>query len=161
MCSSGRNAGETKAKVVPSVYFVRGRTATMHADVPYPKNGWHGLVCTFSNMFVQAMDVNRLHETLRGLDLVVVVDHQMTETVRWADVVLPATTWYEKTDLTATPPHPFLQLQQAAIDPVGGARSALWRGRAVGAGAGGPSRRPRCRAAYAVRSSCSWMIRRA
>jgi anaerobic selenocysteine-containing dehydrogenase len=77
------------------------------------------------------MDVNRLHETLRGLDLVVVVDHQMTETVRWADVVLPATTWYEKTDLTATPLHPFLQLQQAAIDPVGEARSELWMWREI------------------------------
>jgi anaerobic selenocysteine-containing dehydrogenase len=121
--------GGTKAHVVPSIYFVRGRTETMHPDVPYPKQGWHGLVCTFANMFVQAMDVNRLHETLAGLDLVVVVDHQMTETVRWADVVLPATTWYEKTDLTATPLHPFLQLQQAAIAPVGESRSelAMWR----------------------------------
>jgi anaerobic selenocysteine-containing dehydrogenase len=121
--------GGTKAHVVPSVYFVRGRTATMHPDVPYPKNGWHGLVCTFANLFVQAMDVNRLHETLAGLDLVVVVDHQMTETATWADVVLPATTWYEKTDLTATPLHPFLQLQQPAIEPVGEARSELsiWR----------------------------------
>ena len=125
------NAGETKAKVVPSVYFVRGRTDTMHPDVPYPKNGWHGLFCTFANMFVQAMDVNRLHETLAGLDLVVVVDHQMTETVKWADVVLPATTWYEKTDLTATPLHPFLQLQQAAIAPVGESRSELWMWREI------------------------------
>ncbi len=125
------NAGETKAKVVPSVYFVRGRTDTMHPDVPYPKNGWHGLFCTFANMFVQAMDVNRLHETLAGLDLVVVVDHQMTETVKWADVVLPATTWYEKMDLTATPLHPFLQLQQAAIAPVGEARSELWMWREI------------------------------
>jgi anaerobic selenocysteine-containing dehydrogenase len=125
------NAGETKAKVVPSVYFVRGRTETMHPDVPYPANGWHGLVCTFANMFVQAMDVNRLHQTLAGLDLIVVVDHQMTETVKWADVVLPATTWYEKTDLTATPLHPFLQLQQAAIDPVGESRSELWMWREI------------------------------
>jgi anaerobic selenocysteine-containing dehydrogenase len=121
--------GGTKAHVVPSIYFVRGRTETMHPNVPYPEQGWHGLVCTFANMFVQAMDVNRLHETLAGLDLVVVVDHQMTETVKWADVVLPATTWYEKTDLTATPLHPFLQLQQAAIEPVGESRSelAMWR----------------------------------
>jgi anaerobic selenocysteine-containing dehydrogenase len=125
------NAGEAKAKVVPSIYFVRGRTDTMHPDVPYPANGWHGLVCTFANMFVQAMDVNRLHETLRGLDLIVVADHQMTETVRWADVVLPATTWYEKTDLTATPLHPFLQLQQPAIEPVGEARSELWMWREI------------------------------
>ena len=125
------NAGDTKAKVVPSVYFVRGRTDTMHPDVPYPANGWHGLVCTFANLFVQAMDVNRLHETLAGLDLIVVVDHQMTETVRWADVVLPATTWYEKMDLTATPLHPFLQLQQPAIDPVGESRSELWMWREI------------------------------
>ncbi|HEY6012980.1 MAG TPA: molybdopterin-dependent oxidoreductase, partial [Candidatus Limnocylindrales bacterium] len=68
--------GGTKAHVVPSVYFVRGKTDTMHPDVPYPKNGWHGLVCTFANMFVQAMDVNRLHQTLAGLDLIVVVEHQ-------------------------------------------------------------------------------------
>ena len=77
------------------------------------------------------MDVNRLHQTLAGLDLIVVVDHQMTETVRWADVVLPATTWYEKTDLTATPLHPFLQLQQAAIEPVGESRSELWMWREI------------------------------
>ena len=119
-----------KANVVPSIYFVRGKTPTMNPAVPYPKNGWHGLIVTFANMFVQAMDVNELHRTLEGLDLVVVVDHQRTETVKWADVVLPATTWYEKTDLTATPLHPYLQLQQPAIEPVGQARSelAIWRG---------------------------------
>ncbi|HWP63445.1 MAG TPA: molybdopterin-dependent oxidoreductase [Candidatus Binatia bacterium] len=121
--------GGKKAKIVPSIYFVRGPTPTMHPSVPYPKAGFKALVCTFANMFIQSPDVNRLHETLRGLELVVVVDHQMTDTVRWADVVLPATTWYEKTDLTATPLHPFLQLQQPAIPPVGEARSELdiWR----------------------------------
>jgi anaerobic selenocysteine-containing dehydrogenase len=123
--------GGQKAKVCPSIYFLRGRTETMHPDVPYPAQGWHGLFCTFANMFVQSMDLNRLHETLAGLDLIVVVDHQMTETVRWADVVLPATTWYEKTDLTATPLHPFLQLQQAAIEPVGESRSELWMWREI------------------------------
>ena len=50
----------------------------------------------------------------------------MTDTANWADIVLPATTWYEKTDLTATPLHPFLQIQQPAIPPVGESRSELW-----------------------------------
>lgn len=122
---------EIKAKIVPSVYFAHGRTETMHPDVPYPKNGWHALVCTFANMFVQGMDVNHFHETLDALDLIVVIDHQRTHTVEWADIVLPATTWYEKTDLTATPLHPFLQLQQPAIEPVGEARSELWIWREV------------------------------
>ncbi len=120
------NVGDTKAKVVPSIYFARGRTETMHPSIPYPVQGYHALVCTFANMFVQAMDVNRLHQTLAGCDLVVVVDHQRTNTVEWADIVLPATTWYEKTDLTATPLHPFLQLQQPAIEPVGESRSEVW-----------------------------------
>jgi anaerobic selenocysteine-containing dehydrogenase len=117
---------EIKAKIVPSIYFAHGRTPTMHPDVPYPENGWHALVCAFANMFVQGMDVNHFHETLAALDLIVVIDHQRTHTVEWADIVLPATTWYEKWDLTATPLHPFLQLQQPAIDPVGESRSELW-----------------------------------
>ena len=120
------NIGDKKAKVVPTIYFVRGRTDTMHKGVPFPKNGWKALFCTFANMFIQAMDVNRLHQTLDGCELVVVMDHQMTDTAKWADIVLPATTWYEKTDLTATPLHPFLQIQQPAIPPVGEARSELW-----------------------------------
>ncbi len=125
------NVGDVKAHVVPSIYFVRGRTDTMHPDVPYPAQGFHALFCTFANLFLQAMDVNRLHETLRGLDLIVVVDHQMTDTVRWADIVLPAATWYEKHDLTATPLHPFLQLQQPAIEPVGESRAELWMWREI------------------------------
>ncbi len=119
------NAGDAKAKTVASIYFLRGPTPDMHPDVPYPKAGYKGLFCTFANMFVQAPDINRLYETLDALDLIVVVDHQMTDTAAYADVVLPATTWYEKLDLTATPLHPFLQLQQPAIDPVGESRSEL------------------------------------
>jgi anaerobic selenocysteine-containing dehydrogenase len=119
------NAGDTKAKIVASIYFLRGATPDMHPDVPYPAAGYKGLICTFANMFVQAPDVNTLYRTLDGLDLIVVVDHQMTDTAKYADVVLPATTWYEKLDLTATPLHPFLQLQQPAIDPVGESRSEL------------------------------------
>ncbi|MFP4635205.1 MAG: molybdopterin-dependent oxidoreductase, partial [Nitriliruptoraceae bacterium] len=29
-------AGENKAPIVPSIYFLRGRTETMHPDIPYP-----------------------------------------------------------------------------------------------------------------------------
>ena len=118
--------GDVKAKIVPSVYFVRGRTETMNPLVPYPKNGFKALICTFANMFLQSMDVNRLHETLDECELIVVVDHQMTDTVKYADIVLPAATWYEKTDLTATPLHPYLQIQQEAIPPVGESKPELW-----------------------------------
>jgi len=119
-------AGEKKAPIVPSIYFLRGRTETMHPSVPYPEHGFKALFCTFANLFVQAPDVNRLYETLDELELIVVADPILTETALYADIVLPATTWYEKSDLTATPVHPFVQLQQAAIPPVGESRDELW-----------------------------------
>ena len=123
--------GDVKAKIVPSIYFLRGPTETMHPDIPYPESGYKGLFCTFANMFVQSPDVNRLYETLDGLDLIVVVDHQHTDTVNYADVVLPTASWYEKKDLTATPLHPYLQLQQETVKPIGDSRTELWMWREI------------------------------
>jgi nitrate reductase alpha subunit len=117
---------EIKPPIVSTIYWVEGRTETMHPSVPYPANGFKALFLTFSNFLLQSPNLNKVYERLADMELVVVVDPQMTETARMADVVLPATTWYEKWDLTATPLHPFVQLQQPAIEPVGGSRSELW-----------------------------------
>jgi anaerobic selenocysteine-containing dehydrogenase len=111
--------------IVSTIYWVTGPTGTMHPSVPYPKNGFKALFLTFSNFLLQSPNINQVYERLDEMELVVVVEPQMTETARHADVILPATTWYEKWDLTATPLHPFLQLQQPAIEPVGQARSEL------------------------------------
>ncbi|HEX5950141.1 MAG TPA: molybdopterin-dependent oxidoreductase, partial [Actinomycetota bacterium] len=120
------NVGEVKAPIVSSIYWLTGPTETMHPSVPYPKSGFKALFLTFSNFLLQSPNVNQAFERLAEMELVVDVDHQMTDTARWSDVILPATTWYEKTDLTATPLHPYLQLQQPAIEPVGESRSELW-----------------------------------
>lgn len=116
---------EIKPPILSTIYWVEGPTETMNPAAPYPENGFKALFLTFSNFLLQSPNLNKVFERLAEMELVVVVDPQMTETARWADVVLPATTWYEKTDLTATPLHPFLQLQQPAIEPVGEARSEL------------------------------------
>lgn len=116
---------EIKPPIVSTIYWVEGRSETMNPAVPYPASGFKALFLTFSNFLLQSPNLNEVFERLAEMELVVVVDPQMTETARWADVVLPATTWYEKTDLVATPLHPFLQLQQPAIEPVGEARSEL------------------------------------
>ena len=116
---------EIKPPIVSTIYWVNGPTETMHETVPYPASGFKALFLTFSNFLLQSPNLNRVYERLDEMELVVVVEPQMTETARMADVVLPATTWYEKWDLTATPLHPFLQLQQPAIDPVGESRSEL------------------------------------
>ena len=39
----------------------------MNETVPYPENGFKALICTFANMFLQAMDMNRLPRRSRAV----------------------------------------------------------------------------------------------
>jgi anaerobic dimethyl sulfoxide reductase subunit A len=82
---------------------------------PYPVRS---LWLSASNMFNQT-SANRgrvLSAIVPKLDLLVVVDHFMTDSAALADVVLPACTIFEKKDLVAGM---FLQLQRAAVEPEG------------------------------------------
>jgi nitrate reductase alpha subunit len=57
------------------------------------------------------------------LDLLVALDFRMTTTPMYADVILPAATWYEKTDLSSTDMHPFVHPFNPAVDPLWESRS--------------------------------------
>ncbi|NUT49617.1 MAG: nitrate reductase subunit alpha [Saccharothrix sp.] len=57
------------------------------------------------------------------LDLLTTIDFRMTSTALFADVVLPAATWYEKHDLSTTDMHPFVHAFNPAIAPPWEARS--------------------------------------
>ncbi|HMA81500.1 MAG TPA: molybdopterin-dependent oxidoreductase, partial [Candidatus Binatia bacterium] len=92
--------------------------AIEHGD-PYPVRA---LWLSASNMFNQT-SANRsrvLSAIVPKLDLLVVVDHFMTDTAALADVVLPACTIFEKKDLVAGM---FLQLQRRAVEPEGESKS--------------------------------------
>jgi len=51
------------------------------------------------------------------LDMLLALDFRMTSTTLFADVVLPAATWYEKHDLNTTDMHPFVNAFTPAISP--------------------------------------------
>ncbi|MCL6453525.1 MAG: nitrate reductase subunit alpha [Alicyclobacillus sp.] len=51
------------------------------------------------------------------VDLMVDVDFRMTSTALYADIVLPAATWYEKYDLSSTDMHPYVHSFNPAISP--------------------------------------------
>ena len=51
------------------------------------------------------------------LDLLTTIDFRMTSTALFADIVLPAATWYEKHDLSSTDMHPFVHAFNPAIAP--------------------------------------------
>jgi nitrate reductase alpha subunit len=57
------------------------------------------------------------------LDLLTAIDFRMTSTCTFADVVLPAATWYEKHDLSSTDMHPFVHSFNPAIAPPWEART--------------------------------------
>jgi anaerobic selenocysteine-containing dehydrogenase len=67
---------------------------------------------------------------LRGLsrpDLFTVVHEQFfTDTADYADIVLPATTFFEHKDIQGAYGHYYVQLSEQAIEPLGEARPNVW-----------------------------------
>ena len=80
------------------------------------------------------------NEVIRGLrrpDLFTVVHEQfLTDTTDYADIVLPATTFFEHKDLQTAYGHYFLQVSDQAIEPLGECRSNVEVFRALAEGMG-------------------------
>ncbi len=63
-------------------------------------------------------DIEMPKEAPQGkLDLWIDVDFRMTSSGLYADIVLPAATWYEKYDISTTDMHPFIHPFNPAITP--------------------------------------------
>ncbi|GIW40839.1 MAG: hypothetical protein KatS3mg076_1416 [Candidatus Binatia bacterium] len=82
------------------------------------------LVSIFGNVLRHGRNPELLLRNLwPRLDLVVHVDFRMCETARWADIVLPAAFWYEKTDLKYLVSFvPYVHLGDRAVEPRGEAK---------------------------------------
>jgi len=77
-----------------------------------------------SNPVAVAPDHNRVVEGFARQDLFTVVHEQFfTDTTDYADIVLPATTFFEHKELQTAYGHYYLQISQQAIEPVGECRS--------------------------------------
>ena len=77
-----------------------------------------------SNPMVVAPEHNLVKSGLSRKDLFLCVHDQfLTETAKLADIVLPATTFFEHNDIYAGGGHSFLQFGEKIIDPIGQAKS--------------------------------------
>ena len=95
-----------------------GRALTEYTDPPIQM-----LFIYNCNPAVTMPDQNRVIEGLKRDDLFTVVfDQVLTDTARWADVVLPATTFLEHYDIAKAYGPISLQLVQPVIEPVGDSR---------------------------------------
>ncbi|MFS0783133.1 molybdopterin-dependent oxidoreductase [Bacillus sp. 1P06AnD] len=91
----------------------------LHLDPPVKSLYVYG-----SNPAVVAPAGNKVHKGLKRDDLFTVVhDLFLTETARYADIVLPATSSFENMDFYTSYWHHYIQLQQPVIEPFGEAKS--------------------------------------
>ncbi len=84
------------------------------------------------NPLVTNPDVKRIEAVFEELDMVVVVEQFLTDTARFADIVLPSTSMFEYSTLVAGYWHPYLMLQQQVIPPRGECRNETWIYRELG-----------------------------
>ena len=84
-----------------------------------------GMYIMGENPAMSDPDLNHAREALASLDWLVVQDLFLTETASFADVILPASAFPEKTG-TFTNTDRRVQLGRQAIDPPGDARQDLW-----------------------------------
>ena len=101
-----------------------------------------GLMVWSANPAVTQIDQPAVRRALRRDDLFTVVhDHFITDTARYADIVLPATTQFEHVDVQGAWGHHYVSANSAAVAPRGEARSggALMRALAQALGLDHPA----------------------
>ena len=74
------------------------------------------------NPVTQNPETNAVLKAIRSLDFLVVVEQFMTDTAREADLILPAKTMFEQSDVITAYWHPYLQLKQKILEPAGEVR---------------------------------------
>lgn len=83
------------------------------------------LLSLCNNVMVSLPDTNKVRESLEGLDFYVHIDFFLSEAARYADVVLPGTSWCEDEGVTANGEGRVLKINKA-IEPPGEARPDWW-----------------------------------
>jgi len=71
------------------------------------------------NPITQNPESHKVLEAFRSLDFRVVVDQFITDTAREADIVLPAKSMFEQSDVIGAYWHAYIQLKRKVIDPPG------------------------------------------
>jgi molybdopterin guanine dinucleotide-containing S/N-oxide reductase-like protein len=104
-----------------------GQALTELGGKPEEGPAVHALFVYNANPAAVAPDQSSVLRGLRRPDLFTVVHEQFfTDTADYADIVLPATTFFEHKDVQGAYGHYYAQLSEQAIAPLGEARSNVW-----------------------------------
>jgi predicted molibdopterin-dependent oxidoreductase YjgC len=96
----------------------------MVTEITKPESGVRGMYIMGENPIISDPDIAHAEDWFRTLEFLAVHDLFLTETARYADVVLPGSSFAEKTG-TFVNTERRIQLSHAAVAPPGAARSDL------------------------------------
>ncbi|MBA2627302.1 MAG: formate dehydrogenase subunit alpha, partial [Gemmatimonadales bacterium] len=100
------------------------RNGVMVTEMTKPDSGVRGLFIMGENPVLSDPDISHAEDWVRGLEFLGVQDLFLTETARWADVVLPASSFAEK-EGTYVNTERRIQLADAAVPTPGDVRRDL------------------------------------
>lgn len=88
-----------------------------------PTTPLKGVYVMCSNPMTNQANHAYTEEWFKKIDFVVVADMNMTETAKYADILLPVAHWFEQEDLfTSYASHLYMLVQEKAVDPIGEAK---------------------------------------
>jgi formate dehydrogenase major subunit len=96
----------------------------MVTEMTKPESDVRGLYIMGENPVISDPDISHAEDWVRGLEFLAVQDLFLTETARWADVVLPGSSFAEKRGTYANTERR-IQLSEIAVEPPGEARRDL------------------------------------
>jgi anaerobic dimethyl sulfoxide reductase subunit A len=99
-------------------FIMKGKAGGFPADIKF-------LFIQNRNYVNQYPNINKIVKALKKLDFIVVLEQFMTATAKFADIVLPTTTFLERNDIDFGVGTPFYGFVNKAIEPLGECRSHL------------------------------------
>lgn len=108
--------GKMATSKIPQTIFHQVAKEQSLAGKPYPVKA----MLTFCSNSMSNMCQQNLWFTdiLPNIDFSVVIDFELTDTARHADIVLPAAFWLEVDDLRVSYNNPYMMMQEKAIEPL-------------------------------------------
>lgn len=108
--------GKMAQNTLPQTVFHQVVKEQKLSGEPYPIKG---MFTTSSNSMSNFAQQNVwFTDILPNLEFTVVVDTELTDTARYADIVLPAAFWFEVNDLRVSYNNPYMLMQEKAIEPL-------------------------------------------
>jgi len=116
--ADGVGKGEKYPFAPPSLGRTNGIYEATLTQKPYPIKAW--LLYGTNPISHSSVGVNHLYKAMDNLDLIIAIDTQFSDTVMYADVILPESTYLERDDAPYIQKDkiPFIALRRAAVKPI-------------------------------------------